>query len=639
MSVAGVARDLAARLGVPFALPDARRSPSTAGDAAGGVVGRDRRPRPVRPLPVPGARRRHGRAVAAVAGRAGSRWPGHAARSTTWSTSSNYVMLELGQPNHTYDLDQARRAGACGSAGPATARRIVTLDDVERTLDRGDDGVIADGDDVAVGIAGVMGGAVDRDLRRRPPSVLLEMAWWRPHGDRPHRRSASGLRSEASARFERGTDPEVVDLAAAALRRAARRRRRRAWPPGAVDERGDLPDRGAGAGPHRAGQRPARHRARRRPTIAELLEPIGFDVDRRSTATDVLDVTVPDLPARHRHRDRRHRGGRPPPRLQPHRPHACPAVAHAGGLTPASTTGARSARSLVGLGLDEAMPLPFLAPGDLERRRARPARPSPSPTRSPPRSRCCARRCCPGCSRPSPTTPPTATRASRLFEIGKVFRRPPPGGQPCPTSASTRRGAGRRDAAGGGRGLAVAGRGARRADGARSSRPPCAGLHPTRSADWSRVGGRGRRRGRRGRPDGARPPRRRRAGGLARGRPRPRCSALPHGDQRRTARSAGSRRATSTWPSRSTTTSRPAPSRPALRAAGGDLLVEVAPVRRVPGRAGAATGAAAWPTACASRPRPHPHRRRGRRGPRPPSSPPSSRPTAPRLRGLIPTLA
>ena len=67
--------------------------------------------------------------------------------------ASNYVMLELGQPSHTYDLDRIQGAGfrirrAC------EGEKIVTLDGIERDLSPSD-GVVADANDVAIGIAAV----------------------------------------------------------------------------------------------------------------------------------------------------------------------------------------------------------------------------------------------------------------------------------------------------------------------------------------------------------------------------------------------------------------------------------------------------------------------------------------------------
>ena len=70
---------------------------------------------------------------------------------------SNYVMLELGQPNHPYDLDRLPgQAFRIRRAEPGET--MVTLDDVERTF-TADDLLICDGDDTPIGVAGVMGGA------------------------------------------------------------------------------------------------------------------------------------------------------------------------------------------------------------------------------------------------------------------------------------------------------------------------------------------------------------------------------------------------------------------------------------------------------------------------------------------------
>src|SRR5690606_20465375 len=151
---------------------------------------------------------------------------------------SNYVMLELGQPNHTYDLALVP-GGHLATRWARDGESLVTLDGVERRLTP-DDGVIVDRTDTPIGLAGVMGGA-STEISDTTTAVLLEMAWWQPMAIA---RTASrlGLRSEASARYERGADPEVVELAAdrfcellAGLGASPTA--------GQVDVRGDLPDR------------------------------------------------------------------------------------------------------------------------------------------------------------------------------------------------------------------------------------------------------------------------------------------------------------------------------------------------------------------------------------------------------------
>lgn len=127
--------------------------------------------------------------------------------------ATNYVMLDLGQPLHAYDLGKVE--------APLVVRRaragetVTTLDSVERTLDP-EDLVIADscGGEGArvVGLAGTMGG-LDTEVSDETTDILIEAA----HFDqvsvarmaRRHR-----LPSEASKRFERGVDPTLAPIAA-----------------------------------------------------------------------------------------------------------------------------------------------------------------------------------------------------------------------------------------------------------------------------------------------------------------------------------------------------------------------------------------------------------------------------------------
>lgn len=115
---------------------------------------------------------------------------------------TNYVLLELGQPMHAFDL--ARLAGS--ELRVRTARegeRLTTLDGQDRTLAAGML-VIADAD-VPQAVAGVMGGAAS-EVTGTTQTVVLESACFAPAQVRRTRR-ALGLSTEASYRFERGTDP------------------------------------------------------------------------------------------------------------------------------------------------------------------------------------------------------------------------------------------------------------------------------------------------------------------------------------------------------------------------------------------------------------------------------------------------
>jgi phenylalanyl-tRNA synthetase beta chain len=126
---------------------------------------------------------------------------------------TNYVMFELGQPMHAFDLDKLSEPRiVIRRARPG--EKIRTLDGVERTLTK-DICVIADATR-PVAIGGVMGGA-DSDIGFSSRNILLESAWFDPISVR-RTAKALGLRSEASYRFERGADPEMAELAS---RRAA----------------------------------------------------------------------------------------------------------------------------------------------------------------------------------------------------------------------------------------------------------------------------------------------------------------------------------------------------------------------------------------------------------------------------------
>ena len=124
---------------------------------------------------------------------------------------SNYVMLELNQPNHAYDLDTLGGEGFRVRLA-SDGETMVTLDGVERRLTV-DDLLICDANDVPIGIGGIMGG-LDSEISDATTTIALEIAWFEPIGIA---RSATrlGLRSEASFRFDRGVDPQGMPLAIA----------------------------------------------------------------------------------------------------------------------------------------------------------------------------------------------------------------------------------------------------------------------------------------------------------------------------------------------------------------------------------------------------------------------------------------
>jgi phenylalanyl-tRNA synthetase beta chain len=134
---------------------------------------------------------------------------------------TNYVMLEYGQPLHAFDA--AKVAGGRIEVRLAKAGEVlVTLDDQERKLEPHMI-VIADGDDQPIGLAGVMGGA-NSEVLPETTDIILESAKF--DGGSVRRTSRQlGLRSEASARFEKEVDQgrvrEALDRAAVLMVRHA----------------------------------------------------------------------------------------------------------------------------------------------------------------------------------------------------------------------------------------------------------------------------------------------------------------------------------------------------------------------------------------------------------------------------------
>jgi phenylalanyl-tRNA synthetase beta chain len=208
--IAGIARDAAARLGLPFSLP-------TPPPLEASLPAPDAVPEVTCPEVTP----RFG--VAVLEGATIGPSPAWLARRLTLAGMrpisnlvdiSNYVMLELGQPTHPYDLDRLP-GGGLGVRVAKPGETLTTLDDVERRLGEGPspDVVITDAEGTPVGIGGIMGGA-SSEVHEGTRRVLLEAA----HFDRLTIAKTSkrlGLRSEASARFERGVDPCGIELAMA----------------------------------------------------------------------------------------------------------------------------------------------------------------------------------------------------------------------------------------------------------------------------------------------------------------------------------------------------------------------------------------------------------------------------------------
>ena len=240
-SMAGVARDLAARLRVSFTLPDPAL-PAAGGPDVGAlarVVVEDADLCP----------RFTARVLTGV--RVGPSPPWLARRLTLAGMrsinnvvdASNYVMLELGQPTHPYDLDRLGGHGlVVRRARPG--ERLATLDGSERELGLGGDGapdcLICDAEDRPVGIAGIMGGA-SSEISVATTRVLHEVAYFAPMAVAATSKRL-GLRTEASARFERGGDPWAIDRAQARfVELLTLTQPASTLAPGTLDVRGEVP--------------------------------------------------------------------------------------------------------------------------------------------------------------------------------------------------------------------------------------------------------------------------------------------------------------------------------------------------------------------------------------------------------------
>ncbi len=301
-SMVGVARDLAARLDLPFTVPEPPQVGTDPGDGPGPV--NDLASLVVEDLEL--CPRFTARVITGVEVGASPEW---LARRLVLAgmrpinnvvDASNYVMLELGQPTHPYDLDRLAGHGLrIRRARPGET--VTTLDGVERVLgrpgpglgDTGQDCLIGDAEGTPVAIGGIMGGA-SSEIDAATSRVLLEAAYFVPMAiARTSKRLA--LRTEASARFERGCDPAGIDRAAARfcelLSLTAGPGMRVA--DGVLDVAGDLPR------PVELSIRASKINALlgtafTAPEVAALLAPLGITTSTLPVAgDDIVSVTVP----------------------------------------------------------------------------------------------------------------------------------------------------------------------------------------------------------------------------------------------------------------------------------------------------------------------------------------------------------
>ena len=205
MGMIGIAREVAALTGNELRLPSAAVAED---DALNGEVR-------VEILDVQGCPRYCARYVGGVAVGSSPSWLG--ARLTGAGIRpvsnvvdvTNYVMLETGQPLHGFDADKVHERHIIVRRADEN-EVFETLDGVERKLSK-DDLLIAD-PSRPLALAGVLGG-LDSEVSEDTTNVIIESA----HFDKvsvAFTNQRHQLRTEASARFERGTDPENVVYAA-----------------------------------------------------------------------------------------------------------------------------------------------------------------------------------------------------------------------------------------------------------------------------------------------------------------------------------------------------------------------------------------------------------------------------------------
>jgi phenylalanyl-tRNA synthetase beta chain len=284
---------------------------------------------------------------------------------------TNYTMLLSGQPLHAFDLDRVagRRLVVRGAH---EGEQVQTLDGQTRTLDA--QMVVIDDAEGPTSIAGLMGGARS-EVGEGTTRVLLEVATW--NGPNIHRTGWTlGLRSEASARFEKGLAPEQCEHAQALATRLLIELCGARVLPGTIDA-GPWSQRDCSKAPPPVRLREARveailgvpvPRARQR----EILHALDFQT---SDTEDGLDVVVPALRRADVTREadlieevaRIDGVEKLPATLPPKRP--------AGRLSREQRLRRRAVDTLVGRGLYETVGWTFTAPSTLERLRLAPEDP------------------------------------------------------------------------------------------------------------------------------------------------------------------------------------------------------------------------------------------------------------------------
>ena len=414
MCIVGVAREIAAHFGLPLEAPQpsAPTDPDVVSDITVRIDAPDRCPRYLGRV----ARVTMGPSPAWMAQRlvkAGMRPISNVVDVT------NYVLLERNQPLHAFDLDRLDGRGILVRLARA-GEHITTLDGVDRVLSD-EDLLICDAAGVPQAIAGIMGGGTS-EVSGDTATILLEAAYFERMGIARSSKRLK-LRSESSARFERGIDPNgVADHAERAMDLLAEVAGARVAGD-AVDE-------------YPAPVEPVRIHVRTSKVngvlgtglsdaqILDALRPLGIEVD--GSSDDITAVAPTFRPDLEREIDIVEEVARRVGFASIGRTVARPRE-QIGGLTHAQRDRRVVTDALVGAGLSEAVTIPLVAPADLERagapldrlvEAANPLRAEESVLRT---------RILPGLLRSVAHNQVRGLTDVGLFETGRVFFAPPAG--------------------------------------------------------------------------------------------------------------------------------------------------------------------------------------------------------------------
>lgn len=354
MCIVGVAREIAAHFGQPLEVPEpsAPTDPDVASDITVRIDAPDRCPRYLGRV----ARVTLGSSPAWMAQRlakAGMRPISNVVDVT------NYVLLERNQPLHAFDLDRLEGRGILVRLA-RPGEHITTLDGVDRVLSE-EDLLICDAAGSPQAIAGIMGGGTS-EVSGDTSSILLEAAYFERMGIARSSKRLK-LRSESSARFERGIDPDGV---AGHAERAMELLAEVAGAGVAGDAVDEYP---APVEPVRIHVRTSKVNgvlgtALSDAQILDALRPLGIEVD--GGGDDITAVAPTFRPDLEREIDIVEEVARRVGFASIGRTVARPR-GQIGGLTHAQRDRRVVADALVGAGLSEAVTIPLVAPADLER--------------------------------------------------------------------------------------------------------------------------------------------------------------------------------------------------------------------------------------------------------------------------------